>query len=128
MYDAVIYTRPDLMFLNKLQIMEDALVHFSACEPDIEKLFPGANTIYTPTFDEWHGLNDRFAIGSASVMQIYGHRMHMIESYFEKYPTLQLWAEPFLHKVMIEMSGVAHGRLENFNFTRVRADGVFRVT
>lgn len=128
MYDAVIYTRPDLMFLNKLQITEDDIVHASACEQDTGRLFPGDNTIYTPTFDEWHGLNDRFAIGSPSVMQIYGHRMHMIESYFEKYPSLQLWAEPYLYKVMIEMFGVVHGRLDNFTFTRVRANGVFRLT
>lgn len=107
-YDAIVYTRPDLHYFDTL--------------PVDWKL--SDRTIYTPWFDQWGGLNDRFAIGVPTVMQAYGHRMHMVDYFLERHSGSMLWAEPFLHDVVIRLWGFTHGRTENFRFTRVRANGL----
>ena len=120
-YTAVVYTRPDLLFHTRLPLVasENGARHI---------LSP--NSIYAAPFDDEHGqaLNDRFAFGAPDVMRIYGHRMRYIEPYFDRYPEASLWSEKFLHKVMVQMYGFAYTRLENFFFSRVRADGSYRNT
>ena len=120
-YTAVIYTRPDLLFHTRLPLVasENGTQHALSM-----------NTLYAAPFDDELGqaLNDRFSFGTPDVMRIYGHRMHSIEAYFERYPEAPLWSEKFLHKLMVEMHGFAYTRLENFWFSRVRADGSYQNT
>lgn len=111
-YKAVLYTRPDLLFKNKLSVTQSL---------DHNKL------ILVPEFD-WHrGINDRFAVGSAEAMVVYGQRMRWIEAYFKDYPKGMLHAERFL-KVVMSMNRIKVARLKGFMFVRVRADGSYRST
>jgi hypothetical protein len=128
-YDLVIYTRPDLFFWDRLpqiNACESKKHDLGSCSH--ENWGPQRNTIYTASFDDYNGLNDRFALGTPFVMRHYGHRVQMIEDYFERYPDLKLWAEPFLYKVMVEIFGINHAPLDGFRFTRVRADGFLGAT
>lgn len=118
-YAAVVYTRPDLLFHTMLPLV--------ASEEDARHTLL-ANALYAPQFDEFRGLNDRFAFGSSYVMRVYGHRMNYIESYFERYPEGMLWSETYLQRVMVEMYGLAYIPLKNFSFSRVRATGCYRST
>jgi hypothetical protein len=136
-YDAVIYTRPDLLFFDRLPSLAPSWLFDGECKGDGTDGFYSdttllatleENTIYTAGFDQYQGLNDRFAMGSPSVMKIYGHRLHLIDHYFATYPNMKLWAEPFLSKVMNDMSGVHNMLLHNFTFSRVRADGSYSAT
>lgn len=128
-YDMIMYTRPDLIFFDELSLVGRG-GGFSDTETEHEittsELQP--HTIYTPNFDTFEGLNDRFAFGTPSVMHIYGSRMHFIDYYFQQRPQTPLWAEPYLRDIVVDMWGFKSSYLHNFTFARVRADGRVGVT
>jgi len=119
-YDGVVYLRPDLIFRLPFPL--------SAITDPNHKLTTKNDTIYTPSFDCFDGLNDRFAVGSPGVMRIYGRRMQSIDAFFEAYPHEMLKSERFLHKVMVEMNGIKSETFDNFPFARLRANGKHGVT
>ena len=85
-------------------------------------------TIYTPGFDVFEGLDDRFAIGHPAAMRAYGRGMRDIEDYFRAYPTGTLHSEHFLYKVLVEMRGIQNRTIDDFTFSRVRANGHHGIT
>jgi hypothetical protein len=103
-YDAVIYMRPDVLFVMPLRV---------EWLKNIAK-----NTVYIPNFHIVHNCNDRFAFGTPETMKNYGLRFN--ESY--KYSlNNQLHSEKFLHDTM-----VSHGHTilqVPFRFRRIRSDG-----
>jgi len=104
-YQAVVFTRPDLFFKSSLQFPMP---------------FP-KNTLFSPSFDRWKGLNDRFAMGSPEVMMLYGQRMRWIEPYFRQHKA-ELHAESYLMALM-QMNKIELQFLDGLTFTRVRANG-----
>ena len=133
-YHSVVYARSDLIYFDPLPLIPqryneaDKTWSFET-KPEgaawtVDELVRN-NTLYTAPFDESYGLNDRFAYGRPPVMRLYGNRGLEIENYFAFYPGASLWAEPFLHKVVIGMHGVEPGRIENFGYARVRATGYY---
>jgi hypothetical protein len=103
-FDLVIYSRVDLQFLGRVKI---------------PKIRPG--TLYTPWFDKFHGLNDRFALGDTATMTRYGKRGEMARQYCEETGG-PFHAEKFLRwyaqKQNLEMSD-----LTSVEFGRARANG-----
>jgi hypothetical protein len=109
-YDAVIYLRSDVWFftpLNVSQVLEAA--HAPNSQP----------VIWTPRYDHFGSVNDRFAFGNTAAMQIYGNRIqHAID--FVKDTTLH--AETFLKHVLVSGNVTCLGT--NILFSRVRVNGL----
>lgn len=63
-YDYVIYIRPDVKFINELNIN-----WFHLCKE---------NCILTPQFGKYSGINDRFAIMKKEQVKIYGSRIDIL--------------------------------------------------
>lgn len=134
-YQAVVYARSDLFYYDPLPLIpqkwnETTEEFYFETKPDGSSEWTWDelvlnNTLYTAPFDESYGLNDRFAYGRAPVMRLYGNRGTEIDAFFERYPDQALWVEPFLYKNVIEMHGVQRGRIERFQFARVRATGYY---
>ncbi len=103
-FDVVIYTRVDLRFMARLAI------------PRIR-----AATLYTPWFDKYRGLNDRFAMGDQSTMLKYGRRKAMAVSYCEE-TGKSFHAERFLWWYA-RQERLRTEDLKSFEFCRVRANG-----
>src|SRR3546814_1478362 len=62
-YAAAIYLRPDVRFLDKLDVNA------------LSQIVNGnSRTIATPSWHTWHGVNDRFAMGKPADMVTYGER------------------------------------------------------
>ena len=103
-FDLVIYSRADLRFERKVEI---------------PKIRPG--TVYTPWFDKYRGLNDRFAMGDFATMIKYGQRYSMIQQYCQEtgHP---LHAERFLLWYS-KKQGLRNVDLTSIDFCRVRANG-----
>ena len=103
-FDAIIYARPDVLYLRRLntQWLRD-------CK-DSECLIPN--------FHLTNGCNDRFAIGKPSVMKLYGHRF---QDALEVSKQMQLHSEQYLSQVLSYHS--IQIRLIPFFFRRIRADG-----
>ena len=90
-YDAIIYTRPDILFFNDV---------------DIARHLPlRPNTLYAPNFHTWvpngtgsHGvgINDRFAFGCSDVMKVYGSRLSYVDSFLARVDRPMLHSEAFL--------------------------------
>lgn len=136
-YQAVVYARSDLFYYDPLPLIpqkwnETTKEFYFETKPDgsnewaWDELVQN-NTLYTAPFDESYGLNDRFAYGRPPVMRLYGNRgtTSSIDAFFERYPDQSLWVEPFLYKNLVEMYGVQRGRIERFQFARVRATGYY---
>ena len=102
-FDAVIFSRADLLFRNRLAI------------PPIE---PGV--LYTPQFAKNEGLNDRFALGSQPVMAAYGNRGKLAREYCDS-TGKPLHAEMLL-EWLVGCCGWAHRDLA-IRFWRMRANG-----
>jgi hypothetical protein len=66
-YDLILYIRPDLLYVNKLDI--DILL----------KNIHNDNVIFSPSWHKHKGLNDRIYMGSEKVMNIIGNRIDDIE-------------------------------------------------
>jgi hypothetical protein len=101
-YDGVIVLRPDVLFLNELNI-QDLL---NAIKND---------EIHVPSFhDSSTAYNDRFAFGSKKSMEKYCNRyVHMKEYAAKK----QLHSETFLKYV------IKSAKKTNIRFNRIRANG-----
>ncbi|KAI9018336.1 hypothetical protein DFJ74DRAFT_729348 [Hyaloraphidium curvatum] len=115
-YGAVTYLRPDLWYDTPLPV------------PDV-----APRTLYAPDFDSYSGVNDRFAVGTPEVMDLYGHRMRLAELYLhhsvpsvvnesQGYYEGSLHAETFLKAVM-NLKGIEVRPLQGFRFGRLRAGG-----
>ncbi len=105
-YDIVLYTRSDLWFFNQLDLAE------------VQQVLNSSKVIFTPDFDDWGGLNDRFSFGHPAAMHAYGSRLSLVEQYIQTAP---LQAEHFL-KYALE-SKQLNVRPSSIRFTRVRAPG-----
>jgi hypothetical protein len=102
-YDYIIYLRPDVKFLTPL----------------ILSFFSNINNtnIVLPNYDQ-HPINDRFAIGTPTVMLPYGERYLNAHDYSL---TNQLHAETYL-KYILDKNKIYIIKI-NFNFHRIRANG-----
>jgi hypothetical protein len=101
-YDGVIVLRPDVLFLNELNIHD----FFNAIKND---------EIYVPAFhDSSTSYNDRFAFGSKKSMAKYCTRYDHMKEYAAKQ---QLHSETFLKYV------IKTAKKTNIKFNRIRANG-----
>jgi len=104
-FDVVIFSRVDVRFESPVEI---------------PSILPA--TLYTPWFDKYHGLNDRFAMGNLETMVTYGRRQSMIRQYCEE-TGKPLGAENYL-LWYARKHGWRTRDLKSINFSRVRAHGV----
>jgi len=104
-FDVVIYTRVDLHFTSPLVIPRRI----------------GAKTLYTPWFDKYRGLNDRFAMGDQPTMLKYGRRRQLAVHCCEE-TRKPFHAERFLswYARQLRLHTVD---LTSFEFCRVHAHG-----
>ena len=107
-YDAIIYLRPDVLYINPLT--KD---YFNLIDD---------NLIIIPNFAE-HPINDRFAIGNPHVMQIYGERYTSAYKYSLEN---QLHTESFLNDYLIK-NNIKILKI-NFKFCRMSINGINRDT
>jgi hypothetical protein len=103
-FELVIFSRADLRFEAPVEI------------PRIRR-----RTLYTPWFQRYHGLNDRFAMGDLETMVAYGRRQSMIRQYCEEAGG-PLRAEGYL-LWYAKKCGLSSRHLKSINFSRVRSDG-----
>lgn len=101
-YKYVVYLRPDLRFVNPLQ-----LVPLSG------------KSLVVPSFHSYGGCNDRFAYGTPEAMIIYGERWAGISAYFAKH-TRSIHAETFL-RLHLQDAGVSV-QTSSLRFQRIRAN------
>lgn len=107
-YDYVVFMRPDVIFDSKPRL----------------KYFQEVNdhTIVTPQFGHWHDggikINDRYAICTPKVAEIYGRRLMYLLEYSKHKP---IYTEVFLYDLMKAFKIKIYHRWICFN--RVRADG-----
>lgn len=71
-YDYYIYLRPDLLYINKIDIKA------------ILGTFMHDNTLQTPYWHKWTGFNDRIYMGCEHEISINGNRFDYIDEYIEK--------------------------------------------
>ena len=102
-YDYVMYIRPDVLFLQPLDIS-----YFNKIK---------GNNIILPNFHEYP-INDRFAIGSPNVMLHYGERYNHAHNYSL---SNKLHAEEYLNYILL-LNSIKIIKI-NFKFIRIRADG-----
>lgn len=105
-FDVVIAVRSDLWFFNKLNI------------DHVRAAMQSNATVYTPAFDTWGGLNDRFAIGHPDAMHRVMNRLNDALAYSADNP---LHSETFL-KHVVEMHGLSAANTD-LVFERVRGNG-----
>lgn len=103
-YDFVIYLRPDVEYIQPIQLEWFELATH--------------NTIVIPAFHNFFGSNDRFALCRPNVARVYGHRFQEAYSYSK---TKQLHSEAFLTDCMIR-ANISFVRVP-FVFRRIRANG-----
>jgi len=102
-YDAIIYLRPDVLYYKPL-----LLPYFYSMKE---------NSILLPDFEQWP-VNDRLAIGSPNVMQIYGERF--LGAY--DYSLInQLHTETYLDYIL--KKNKINVIKFHFNFSRVKING-----
>ena len=102
--DLVIFSRVDIRFETPVEI------------PRVRP-----RTLYTPWFDKYHGLNDRFAMGDLETMVVYGRRQSAIRDYCEQ-TGRPLSAEGSL-RWYARIKKLRTRDLTSVNFSRVRAHG-----
>jgi hypothetical protein len=108
-------SKPDLVIFSRVDVRYETPV-------EIPDLRPG--TLYTPWFNKYHGLNDRFALGDFETMVTYGRRQSMIRQYCEE-TKKPLGAESYL-LWYAKRQGLRTRDLKSINFSRVRANGIVR--
>jgi hypothetical protein len=81
-------------------------------------------TLYTPWFQRYHGLNDRFALGDLETMLLFARRQSMARNFVEE-TGLPMGAENYL-LWYARKKGLNTPHLTSMNFSRVRADGTER--
>jgi hypothetical protein len=109
-YDAVIYLRSDVFFFNSLNVSQ---VLEAAKAPNSQPV------IWTPRYDHFGSVNDRFAFGNTAAMQIYGNRIQHATDFVKEHT---LHAESFLNHALVLGNVTRLGT--NILFTRVRVDGL----
>ena len=105
-YNCYIYLRPDLKYLNNLDINI------------IKKL--EKNTFYTPIWGKYGGLNDRLGLGDKNTMLKFGYRFNEALEYAKNN---KLHSETFLNHVMINYKKVNI----NLKANRIRANGYIKI-
>ncbi len=78
-------------------------------------------TLYTPWFERFHGLNDRFALGDMETMLLFMRRQSMARDFVAE-TGLPMGAENYL-LWFAKKKGLETRHLTSMNFSRVRADG-----
>jgi hypothetical protein len=106
-FDLVIFSRVDVRYESPVEI---PVIH--------------SRTLFTPWFDKYRGLNDRFAMGDFETMVTYGRRQSMIRQYCEE-TKRPLGAEQYL-LWYAKKKGLQMRDLTSMNFSRVRANGTVR--
>lgn len=104
-FDLVIYSRICLRFHKPIEI------------PSIIR----PRTLYTPWFERFHGLNDRFALGDMETMLLFMRRQSMARDFVAE-TGLPMGAENYL-LWFAKKKGLHTRHLTSMNFSRVRADG-----
>lgn len=105
--DVVLYLRSDVWFFNTLNVAE------------LEQATTHPSTLYTPTFHQWGGLNDRLAFGAPSVMETYGNRLDHALQYSQ---VEAMHSERFLLHIA-KQAGLNYSGTTSLLFERVRATG-----
>eukprot|EP00756_Hemistasia_phaeocysticola_P066454 Hpha_TRINITY_DN9242_c0_g1::TRINITY_DN9242_c0_g1_i1::g.28572::m.28572 len=108
-YDAVVYLRPDLGFLDLINIGDLVRQH------PVNSTHP--NWWVTPNQATWFGVNDRFALGSPGIMSKYGRRQYYLRNYTASKP---LHSEMYL-KFAMQSQGVAMPEERFYRMIRVRS-------
>ena len=108
-YDCYLFLRPDLKYTKKIDIKQVV----DACSNN--------NTIYTPSWSTFKGLNDRMALGDYNSMKVYANRINYVNNYLE-ITNKPLHAERFLKYVLDKHN------LKNKEFKmvgkRIRSNGI----
>ena len=104
-FDLVIYSRICLRYEKPVEIPS--------------RILPG--TLYTPWFERYRGLNDRFALGDVPTMAAYGRRQSRAREFCAE-TGLPMGAENYL-LWYARKEGLKTRHLRKMNFGRVRADG-----
>ncbi|HWD90981.1 MAG TPA: hypothetical protein VG938_01400 [Verrucomicrobiae bacterium] len=107
-FDLVIYSRPCLRFFRPIEIPRTILPH----------------TLYTPWFDRFRGLNDRFAMGDLETMLLFARRQSMARDFIAETGG-PMGAENYL-LWYTRKKGLRNRYLTSVTFGRVRADGTER--
>ena len=105
-FDIVILLRSDLWFFNRLNVEH------------IREAMQSENTLYTPIFDAWGGLNDRLLFGKPAAVSKVAHRLKLAIPYAATAP---LHAEKLL-KHAVDVFGLRFHNTD-ITFQRVRANG-----
>jgi len=108
-FDLVIYSRICLRFYRPIEI------------PRIIQ----PRTLYTPWFDRFRGLNDRFAMGDQETMLLFARRQSMAREFIAETGG-PMGAENYL-LWYTRKKGLKNKYLTTMKFGRVRADGTERV-
>jgi hypothetical protein len=103
-YDAVMYCRPDVRYINPI-------------DPAWLSLVPNG-CILMPDFHLTEGCNDRFAIGKPDVMKVYGNRFNDALAFSKKH---QLHSEKFLSFIL--SASYISVQYIPIRFRRIRATG-----
>ena len=104
-YDVVGYLRPDLLYLDDL---------------DVDRLFAlHERAVLTPSWQTWHGMNDRFAFAPPLMAARFGNRLGLVQRFVADRP---MHSETFARFAMV---GVHNASLEltHMRGLRVRANG-----
>lgn len=104
-FDLVIYSRICLRFYKPIEIPR-------TIRP---------RTLYTPWFERFHGLNDRFAMGDMETMLLFCRRQAMARDFIAE-TGLPMGGENYL-LWYARKKGLQTRHLTSMNFSRVRADG-----
>jgi len=69
-YDYYIYIRPDLMYINKL---------------NLDEILENINNdiLLTPKWHKWRGLNDRIYMGTKNIIKYFGNRFNYIDNFYK---------------------------------------------
>ncbi len=107
-YDFIMYVRPDVCFLTKLNTKD--FINLKD------------NQVAIPDFDHFGGYNDRFAILPFPISKIYGKRIESLPLYGLKKP---IHSETFV-KDTLDENELEVVLMDDFRFVRVRPDGAAR--
>jgi hypothetical protein len=102
MCKTVLYVRPDSLFIEELDVT-----------------WLATQEVLTPNFSQWP-INDRFAIGPAAKMIVYGERLLQAEHYAQRHP---LHTEKFLAYIF-QLNNWSMDNCIDFCFFRTRANGL----
>ena len=93
-YDAVAYLRPDLLYVDEL---------------DVDRLLAlKRDAVLTPSWQTWHGMNDRFAFAPPLMAARFGNRIALVKRFVADRPmhseTFARYAMVHVHKASLELT------------------------